>query len=145
MHLTPPHRGSLKVRYIKMKNNELAGEWIFHGHPWGSPFPGQIHLCLNQNGTQLTGTLQQAISPQTGEPVANPEATKANITGELIVSAQGSDLVVLQRTNIHDSFRAIFSGIINQDCNSIGGTFVNSNGDCGTFKMIRKKTNQEWT
>ena len=63
---------------------DLSGEWIFDGHPFDAPYAGQIRLTLKQSGTSISGDLLQLQDPFSGKPPADPEATRAEVAGELI-------------------------------------------------------------
>ncbi|MFT5394137.1 MAG: hypothetical protein ACI8PT_004344 [Gammaproteobacteria bacterium] len=133
----------------------LSGDWHFFGSPYradngtgptdvaassdgGETGSGEIRMTLCQQGTEITGSLVQAIDPWTRQPPVDPEATRASITGRLY---RGNDsdatLLELLRENHQGSFRAIFTGIVSKDGAEVHGHVVNSNANTGTFRMHR--------
>lgn len=119
-------------------NLDLTGQWIFHGHPWDTPHGGRIAIQLTQAGTTLGGSIRQLINPSTGRPPPDPEATEADVIGEIIEHPRGPNhLILLKRMNRHDSFRAVFVGIWDETQQTIAGTFTNTLPGGGTFKMER--------
>ncbi len=120
---------------------DISGEWIFDGHPWNAPYAGKVKMHLQQSGTSISGDLIQLIDPFSGQPPADPEATRAQVVGEVIEDTQaGNHLVLLKRINQYDAFRAIFVGALNQAQNSVSGTFVNTIPGGGTFVMVKQSS-----
>ena len=118
---------------------DLSGEWIFDGHPFDAPYAGQIRLTLKQSGTGISGDLLQLQDPFSGKPPADPEATRAEVAGELIEDTQtGNHLVILKRLNTNDAFRAVFIGVLSQAQNSVSGTFINTVCKAGSFVMVKQ-------
>ncbi len=118
---------------------DLSGEWIFDGHPWDAPYAGQIQMRLTQSGTSLSGDLVQLVHPLTGKAPRDPEATRAQVEGEVIEDTRASNhLVLLKRINQKDAFRAVFLGALNETQNSISGTFKNTIPGGGTFVMVKR-------
>ena len=108
---------------------DLSGEWIFDGHPFDAPYAGQIRLTLKQSGTSISGDLLQLQDPFSGKPPADPEATRAEVAGELIEDTQtGNHLVILKRRKACDALRAGFVGGLSRARNSVSGTFINAVG-----------------
>ncbi len=118
---------------------DLSGEWIFDGHPFDAPYAGQIRLTLKQSGTSISGDLLQLQDPFSGKPPADPEATRAEVAGELIEDTQtGNHLVILKRLNTNEAFRAVFIGVLSQAQNSVSGTFINTVRKAGSFVMVKQ-------
>lgn len=118
---------------------DLSGEWIFDGHPWDLPYAGRVRMQLQQVGTTLSGELVQLIDPFSGQAPPNPDATKATVAGELLEDTQsGNCLVILKRLNQHDTFRAVFVGVLSDAHDSISGTFANTVRKGGSFVMVKQ-------
>ena len=117
---------------------DLSGEWIFDGRPFDTVYDGQMGLRLQQSGSRISGDLVQLQDPRTGQPPPDPEATRAEVAGEVVEDGEGDNhLVILQRLNRADPFRAVFLGILGPAQDSIKGSFVNTGGRSGTFRMRR--------
>jgi hypothetical protein len=120
---------------------DLSGRWRIEGRPEGDSGTGkgEIEISLRQHGDDLTGELIQTIDPWTGAPPADPESTRAQVIGRVYPAADdGVTLVVLHRLNIHDGFRAIFTGIVDQTATTIRGHVVNSRANTG--RIVMQKT-----
>ena len=115
---------------------DLTGKWTFHGHPWDNPHRGRIEMELVQNKNDIVGTLHQLVYAHSGQAPADPAESAAEVTGEIIEHPQ-NPLVILKRINRHDSFRAVFTGIYDQEQQTITGTFKNTLPGGGTFVMER--------
>ncbi len=118
----------------------LAGTWKFYGQPVkdGQVGRGAIDMTLRQHGTEVSGQLTQAIDPWTEQPPADPEATRAVVTGRLFLSDDSPiALIELVRLNERNGFKAIFTGIVSDDQTEITGHVVNNRGAHGTFVMKR--------
>ncbi len=118
---------------------DVSGEWILNGHPFASPYGGRIRLHLRQTGTVLSGDLVQLLNPQSGEPPPDPEATRADVDGQVIEDGTATNhIVILVRRNRADTFRAVFTGVLSPAQDSVAGTFTNTARLGGTFVMTKQ-------
>ncbi len=120
---------------------DISGEWIIDGHPWDAPYAGRAKLNLRQSGTTIMGELVQLIDPFAGVSLDATKETEAYVDGEIIEHEDGQNhLVVLKRTNPDSSFRAVFAGVLNAECGTMTGTFMNTLRKGGSFVMSRRAT-----
>ncbi len=118
---------------------DMAGEWIFQGRPFDAPYGGQIQLRLQQAGASISGELVQRQNPDSGQPPIDPEATRADVEGEILEDPQADNhLVILKRLNRNDAFRAVFIGVLSPAQDSVAGTFTNTVRRSGTFLMVKQ-------
>lgn len=129
---------------------DITGEWLcfttMSSH--GSPANGIMYIKLIQNGVTLKGELQQLKSPGSSQirEIGSHNDWEAAIEGELIPASgetPGHNLLILRRENLHNNFKAVFSGFISANGDSILAQLVNTIGDYGTMLMVRRSLNPE--
>jgi len=128
--------------------DDISGEWLgfttmFMFAPTGR---GIIHMRLEQDGDQITGTLDQLKHPfdSLGTTRAVDEGvSRAIMEGELIRHPV-NNMAVLHRNNINNNFRAIFTMTIDGEGRTAIGQLVNSIGVYGTMFMLKREALGEY-
>ena len=130
---------------------DVSGEWFCFAtmSEHGNPGNGIMYINLTQNGTKLEGDLQQLKTPRDTVITYRIDHEgnvigyyAAKISGELIIGEGEKpryNMILLRRENIEDNFRAIFTGSVSADGNSIIAQLMNNSANYGTMLMIRKE------
>lgn len=104
---------------------------------------GVMYMILNHNQEILTGELRQlAIVFELDSSDQFVGKFKASLQGKVISSNENPDeqkLIYLNRQNHESGFRALFTGVISPDNESMICQLVNNMGNYGTMVVIRRE------
>ena len=110
---------------------------------------GVMYMILNHNQEILTGELRQLATPKDESIVFELDSSdqfvgkfKASLQGKVISSNENPDeqkLIYLNRQNHESGFRALFTGVISPDNESMICQLVNNMGNYGTMVVIRRE------
>ena len=124
----------------------LAGEWLCFttmDEQSGELGTGVMYMILNHNQEILTGELRQlAIVFELDSSDQFVGKFKASLQGKVISSNENPDeqkLIYLNRQNHESGFRALFTGVISPDNESMICQLVNNMGNYGTMVVIRRE------
>ena len=130
----------------------LDGEWLCFTTMYeqnGELGTGVMYMILNHNQEMLTGELRQLATPtddliefeldSSGQFVGK---YKASLQGKIISAKKNPDeqkLIYLDRQNYESGFRALFTGVVSPDNNSMICQLINNIGNYGTMVVIRRE------
>jgi YD repeat-containing protein len=130
---------------------DVTGEWICFTtmSSKGNPGNGIMYIGLTQNDTKLEGDLQQIKNPHNEEIIYKYDE-KGQIKGRYAAALKGEifvapgekvrhNMIILHRKDLEGNFRAIFTGSVSADGNSIIAQLTNNMGHYGTMLMMRRE------
>jgi YD repeat-containing protein len=133
------------------KMQDVSGEWICFTTMSSKGYPGNgiMYIRLSQNDTKLEGDLQQIKNPHNEEIIYKYDENgqikgkyAAALKGEIIVASGEKvrhNMIILHRRDLEGNFRAIFTGSVAADGNSIIAQLTNNMGHYGTMLMMRRE------
>ncbi len=138
------------VKPKENKKQDVSGEWLCFTSmsEHGNPNNGVMYMKLIQNGTEIEGDLQQLKNPSNENLVYERDENGnvkgkygANLRGEMILATGERpmhNMILLHRKNVKNDFRAIFTGMISADGNSMIAQLANSIANYGTMLMVKR-------
>lgn len=135
---------------------DVWGEWMCFTtmSSKGNPGNGIMYIRLTQNDTKLEGDLQQIKNPNNEDIIYRNDENgqikgryAAALKGEIIVASGENarhNMIILHRRDQEGNFRAIFTGSVSADGNSIIAQLTNNMGHYGTMLMIRRELLMEY-
>ena len=132
------------------QKQDVTGVWLCFTtmSEHGNPGNGVMYMNLTQNGTNIEGDLQQLKGPNAKELVyergdaGNVKGKYgAVIRGEMILATGDKprhNMILLHRKNLENDFRAIFTGAVSADGNSVIAQLTNVNANYGTMLMVKR-------